>query len=463
MVEAGSGRDELMQTLVVPPTARASVLALLSGTGWELEVAGVGGATDLDGTLRLGAPGRGVVFVPPGATVAGSVRRVAVLHGGSPASSQAVEAADHIAVSTGAEVVVVHVPDAEAPSEPGSLTTMRVADHGPYDWPQWRDEFLRRLCPVSPGVSLTLELPSGPPVVAILDVVSRVGADLVVAAWKGSLDPGRAQTLRGVATRSPCPVVILRLPGSVEERARPAGLSDLDGVIFDMDGVVTETATVHAAAWKKLFDEYLLARSGRTGEAFVPFERRDYLRYVDGRNRYDGVASFLASRGITLPRGDADDPPGRDTVYGLGNRKDEYFLARLHDEGARAYETTVRLIRDLRAKGVRTAVVTASRNAAEVLAAAGVADLFDEKVDGVDAAELGLPGKPDPATFLEAARRLGVEPARAAVAEDALAGVEAGRRGGFGLVVGVDRSGLGSALADAGADVVVSDLGELPA
>lgn len=247
-------------------------------------------------------------------------------------------------------------------------------------------------------------------------------------------------------------------PGPSRERE----LGELDAVIFDMDGVVTETATVHAAAWKRLFDEYLAERTRRTGEAFDPFdERSDYERYVDGKNRYDGVKSFLASRGISLPFGDPGDAPGSESVCALGNRKDEYFLLRLRDDGARAYESSVRLIGELRRRGVRTGIVSASRNAEEVLTAAGVRDLFDEKVDGVEAAHLGLPGKPHPATFVEAARRLGVDPGRAAVVEDALAGVEAGRRGGFALVVGVARAGQAAALRDAGADVVVEDLAEL--
>jgi beta-phosphoglucomutase family hydrolase len=241
-----------------------------------------------------------------------------------------------------------------------------------------------------------------------------------------------------------------------------ATLHDLDAVIFDMDGVVTETATVHAAAWKKLFDAYLEQRAQETGADFVPFdEEADYERYVDGKNRYDGVRSFLASRGIELPEGAPDDPPGTDTVCAMGNGKDIYFLRHVREEGVRPYDSTVRLIRDLRARGVGIGLVSASRNAEEVLASAGALDLFDQRVDGVVAAELGLPGKPDPATFLEAARRLGVAPARAAVVEDALSGVAAGRAGDFGLVVGVARAGQSEALREAGADVVVSDLGEL--
>lgn len=239
-------------------------------------------------------------------------------------------------------------------------------------------------------------------------------------------------------------------------------LEGLAAVVFDMDGVVTETASVHTAAWTRLFDEYLAERAARTGEPFVPFEPDDYLCYVDGRNRYDGVAGFLAPRGITLPWGDPSDPPDADTVCGLGNRKAALFRRHVAEHGAHAYESTVALIRALRARGVRTALVTASRNADEVLAAAGVADLFDAKVDGRVGAELRLPGKPDPAMFLEAARRLGVGPERAAVVEDALSGVAAGSAGGFRVVVGVARSGPGDELRRAGADVVVADLAGLP-
>jgi alpha,alpha-trehalase len=238
----------------------------------------------------------------------------------------------------------------------------------------------------------------------------------------------------------------------------------MEAVIFDLDGVVTRTADVHADAWKQLFDEYLATRARRLGETFTPFDREaDYRRFVDGKPRSEGVASFLGSRGIELPLGSPDDPEERETVCGLGNRKNRYFLDALDRKGPDAYPTTLALIARLRRRGVRTAVVSASRNCAAVLEAAGIGDLFDTKVDGVDAAELGLAGKPDPATFAAAARRLGVDPLRAAVIEDASAGVEAGRRGGFGLVVGVDRGAQSEALAAAGADVVVADLAELTA
>ena len=236
----------------------------------------------------------------------------------------------------------------------------------------------------------------------------------------------------------------------------------LDAVIFDTDGVLTDTASVHAAAWKRLFEEYLALRTSRGQEPFRPYEEADYLRSIDGRPRYDGVAGFLASRGIELPWGDPGDPPGRETVRGLGNAKDRLFVAHLRQHGARAFEGSADLVRRLRAAGTRTAVVSASRNMLAVLASAGLSGLFDADVDGVQAARLGLAGKPDPGLFLEAARRLGVPPWRAAVVEDALAGVEAGRRGGFGLVVGVDRGGQAAALAERGADVVVVDLSDLP-
>lgn len=246
------------------------------------------------------------------------------------------------------------------------------------------------------------------------------------------------------------------------DRPTPS-LDSLDAVIFDMDGVVTRTAVVHASAWKQLFDTYLQQRAEETGDEFVPFdEGSDYERYVDGKNRYDGVRSFLESRGIQLPEGAPDDPPGDDTVCAMGNGKDAYFLQHVREEGVLPYESTVTLIRALRAAGKGIGLVSASRNAEEVLTAAGVLDLFDTRVDGVVTAELGLAGKPDPAMFLEAARRLGVEADRAAVVEDALSGVAAGAAGKFALVVGVARAGQHDALHAAGADVVVSDLAELP-
>jgi len=239
----------------------------------------------------------------------------------------------------------------------------------------------------------------------------------------------------------------------------PAGIA---ACLFDLDGVLTQTAKVHAAAWKEMFDAFLRDRSRRTGEPFRPFEiTSDYARYVDGKLRQDGVRAFLASRGIALPEGSADDPPSAPTVHGLGNRKNELVLELIRRRGVDVYEGSVRFVGAVRGAGLRRAVVSASKNCREVLAAAGIAHLFAVRVDGIVAAEAGLRGKPAPDTFLAAAAALGVEPAHGAVFEDAIAGVEAGRAGAFGWVVGVDRVGQAGALRRHGADAVVGDLSEL--
>jgi beta-phosphoglucomutase family hydrolase len=241
------------------------------------------------------------------------------------------------------------------------------------------------------------------------------------------------------------------------------GLPDnIRACLFDLDGVLTRTAVVHAAAWKAMFDEFLQRRSEQTGEPFVPFDSKaDYDRYVDGKPRYDGVRSFLASRGIELPEGSPDDPPDADTVAGLGNRKNDLVLALLRRDGVEAYEGSVRYVEAVHEAGLPCAVVSSSANTQEVLQAAGLEHLFELRVDGLTARAENLKGKPAPDTFLAAARKLGVEPAAAAVFEDALAGVEAGRAGDFGRVVGVDRTGQADALREHGADVVVQDLSEL--
>jgi len=231
--------------------------------------------------------------------------------------------------------------------------------------------------------------------------------------------------------------------------------------LFDLDGVLTKTAVVHAAAWKQMFDDFLRHRAEESGGPFVPFDPHDdYDRYVDGKPRADGVRSFLASRGIELPEGKPDDPPAAATVHGLGNRKNELVLARMRD-GVEVYPGSVRYVEALRKAGLSTAVVSSSANTGTVLDVTGLAPLFDEVVDGLVAERRGLAGKPAPDTFLAAARALGLEPGQAAVFEDALAGVEAGRAGGFGCVVGVDRVGQADELRRHGADVVVGDPGEL--
>ena len=241
------------------------------------------------------------------------------------------------------------------------------------------------------------------------------------------------------------------------------GLPDrVTACLFDMDGVVTQTAVVHAAAWKEMFDEFLRDHAKGTGTEFVPFDpHADYDAFVDGKPRLDGTRAFLASRGIDLPEGTPDDPPGTATVYGLSNRKNALVLAKLAAGGVQVYEGSIRYIRAVREKGIATAIVSSSANTKQVLDSAGIADLFDVRIDGQIAAERGLRGKPAPDTFLAAAQELHVPPGRAVVFEDALAGVEAGRAGGFALVVGVDRVGQAQQLKAHGADIVVKDLAEL--
>lgn len=232
--------------------------------------------------------------------------------------------------------------------------------------------------------------------------------------------------------------------------------------MLDLDGVVTRTANLHAASWKELFDEFLRRWSERTNGHQSPFDiETDYLLHVDGKPRYQGVEAFLASRSIELPYGNAEDPPDQATICGLGNRKNEIFNTMLARDGVEVFESSLDLIRRLRAAGVRTALVTSSKNAAAVLRVAGIADLFEVIVDGVRAERLKLKGKPHPDTFAQAAAELGVDTREAVAVEDALSGVESAKRAGYGLVIGVDRANQAAALRDHGADLVVGDLGEL--
>lgn len=233
------------------------------------------------------------------------------------------------------------------------------------------------------------------------------------------------------------------------------------GCLFDLDGVLTRTAKVHAVAWARMFDAFLRARTALPGEDLCPFAPADYDRYIDGRPRLDGTRTFLRSRGIELPEGSPSDPPGAPTIQGLSNAKNDLVLRLLDEGGVEVYEGSVRYVRAARAAGLRVAVVSSSANTAHVLDAAGIADLFEARIDGVVAAERGLAGKPAPDTYIAGAEALDLPPERAAVFEDALAGVEAGRAGAFGYVVGVDRVGQAADLRRHGADVVVRDLSEL--
>jgi beta-phosphoglucomutase family hydrolase len=234
-----------------------------------------------------------------------------------------------------------------------------------------------------------------------------------------------------------------------------------DAVLLDLDGVITDTATIHATCWKQMFDAYLQQRAVESGAPFRPFEiATDYRRYVDGKPRFDGVRDFLTSRGIHLPEGTPDDPPQADTVGGLGNRKNDLVNNVIAEEGVEPYEGSVKLIHQLRHQGFKIAVVTSSQNCEAVLQAAQLADCFDVRVDGHTIQAHHLAGKPAPDTFL-AAQRLGVAPPHAVVVEDAIAGVQAGRSGHFGLVIGVARTGNAAELRQHGAHLVVHDLGDL--
>lgn len=244
--------------------------------------------------------------------------------------------------------------------------------------------------------------------------------------------------------------------------ASPLDAARFDAVLFDLDGVLTSTARIHSRCWKVMFDDFLGRRAAAGKEPFRPFDiAADYKLYVDGKPRYEGVRSFLASRNISVPDGTPADPPTAVTVCGLGNRKDELVKAAIDRGEVESYPGSVALVKRLREQGLRTAVVSSSNNCREVLRAADIEGLFDARVDGLVATEFQLPGKPAPDTFLKAAGMLGVDPARAVVVEDAIAGVQSGRAGGFGLVIGVDRGGSRDALLAHGADMVVTDLAEL--
>ena len=241
------------------------------------------------------------------------------------------------------------------------------------------------------------------------------------------------------------------------------GLPDaVHACLFDLDGVLTDTASVHTKAWKVMFDAFLHRRADETGEKFVPFDPvDDYLKYVDGKKREDGVRSFLASRGIELPDGGPDDSGDKDTVYGLGTRKNDAFQETLHNDGVKVFEGSRRYLEKVAAAGLATAVVSSSANTREVLEITGLDKFIQQRVDGVTLREEHIAGKPAPDSFLRAAQLLNVTPAEAAVFEDALSGVAAGHAGHFGLVVGVDRVGQADELRSHGADVVVTDLADL--
>ena len=242
----------------------------------------------------------------------------------------------------------------------------------------------------------------------------------------------------------------------------PINLADYKAVLCDLDGVITKTARLHAVAWKRLFDDYLAQVSAQTGTTFTPFDlEEDYRLHLDGKPRHDGVRDLLTSRGLSLPLGDPSDSAGRDSLYGLGNKKDAYFETALRETCVDVYPGTVEFLHLCKHVGVKLAVVSSSHHCAEILEAVGLTPLFEVRIDGHEIDRLRLAGKPAPDSFWEAARRLAVEPRSAVVIEDALAGVRAGHAGGFGLVIGVDRRNQAAALREQGADIVVADLSDL--
>jgi len=403
------------------------------------------------------------------------LRHILLPYDGTPTTSAAADPAMDLSDRSGAELIVLHVTaaGAVAPHEPGSIVPPRYVDQAHHEWPTWMWEFLERVSHrTGTAGKLRPALAVGEVGTEILRFAQAGQVDLIVLGWHGNWEEEHAHAVKTVIREAACPVLLLRLPERKLDAASGPGrvpapaafkANQFDAMILDLDGVITRTATIHARAWKRMFDDYLRRREAERREPFRPFDQvADYRRYVDGKPRYDGVRSFLESRGIHLPEGTPSDPPGQETICGLGNLKDQWFLNLLVEGGGvEVFEDTLDALRRWRALGLKTAVVSSSKNCDLVLRAAGLVELFDVRVDGNTAEELRLPGKPAPDTFLEAAHRLGVAPSRAAVFEDACAGVQAGRHGHFGTVVGVARqeSQL-AALQEAGADVVVRDLRE---
>lgn len=423
----------------------------------------------------IAASTRPILLVRPEAAPrrASAFRRLLFPLDGTPTTAEALKEVMVLAGRLKASVDVLYVIAAGgSPKEAGSIGPPRYIDQAHHEWAQWADEITERLCrccaesPVD--VPIAVHVRQGEIGAEIAHFAAQHRHDAVVLVRRSRLEPGRAPTLKAVLQHTPCPIFLVGSPPSGDAQSQVAGRvadispSKFDAVIFDMDGVVTRTATIHAEAWKRLFDEYLKKRETRGDGPYEPFDSNaDYRRYVDGKPRYDGVASFLAARGIALPYGTPADSSRKETVCALGNKKDRLFLRLLAERGASVYASTVDLIRQLRTLGMKAGVFSASKHCEAVLAAAGVGDLFDVRVDGVIAEELGLPGKPDPAMLLEATKRLGVPPERTIVIEDAIAGVQAGSAGRFGLVIGVNRHGTPGELKRNGAAVEVGDLSEV--
>ena len=468
----------LSETLQRLPPALGSRLVTLSPEAMRQKLLACAGSDPAPGlmlsTAATGTPpltplardvlaeASGPVLIVPAARglVPWSPRSVLLPHDGSPTFRSPARAAARVAHTFGAELILLAIePRPGQALEPGRHSIPRYLDNPAYEWDAWGREWNARLAALGEpgrGVRLRPLVGIGTSGEAVARAFGREQPDLLVLGWEGQFEAGQGLILTEQLERGQVPILVVPLIGGQVDPRRFAA------ILFDMDGVITKTADAHAAAWKRLFDEYLARRGAQEGHEFAPFDLdQDYRTYVDGKPRYDGVQSFLVSRGVTLPRGTPRDDPDTETICGLGNRKNQYFQEHIRLHGVSVFDTSVAFVRHAKAHGLRTALVTASQNAGALLARAGIADLFDAQVDGRDSMRLGLAGKPAPDTYLEAARRLAYTPDQAVVVEDAEAGVEAGRAGRFGLVIGIDRGGHGERLLQHGADVVVADLHQL--
>jgi HAD superfamily hydrolase (TIGR01509 family) len=418
-------------------------------------------------------PERILLLTPERGDQSWEPRRILLAHDGTPTCNATIAPTIELARRLGAEVIALHVAEYGAPGsgEPGSLPAPLYVDQPQHEWPAWASEFMNRMLAtgVPPSaIHFQLAVTGGQPGSEVSQVARERHADLVVMAWHGRCGEHITAT-RVVIRNSGCPVFLV-CPEEEEgarkrEAAADTGRYGPEAIIFDLDGVITFTARVHAAAWKELFDQFLRERASRLGEPFKPFDvETDYRDYVDGKPRYDGVVSFLASRHIEIPYGSPSDPPEAETACALGNRKDELFVKKVQEVGIDVDHDAIRFVRELRQHGVRIGLASSSKNAVPILEKAGIRELFEAIVDGVVSEALHLHGKPQPDIFLQALKQLiaNADPGKSGIVEDAISGVEAGRLGRFGLVLGVDRYHTGL-LARHGANWVINDFSKINA
>jgi alpha,alpha-trehalase len=415
-------------------------------------------------------PERIVLLTPERGHQPWEPRRIVLAHDGTPTCNATIAPTIGLARRLGAEVIALHVAEhgVPRPGEPGSLPAPLYIDQPQHEWPTWANEFMNRMLATGAPPSIIhfqLAVTGGQPGSEVSQLARERHADLVVMAWHGRC--GQPTTATRVVIRSSgCPVFLV-CPEEEAMIRHPAeyARNGPEAMIFDLDGVITFTARVHAAAWKELFDQFLKTRASRLGEPCKPFDiETDYRDYVDGKPRYDGVVSFLASRHIEIPYGSPSDPPETQTVCGLGNRKDALFVRKVQELGIEVDHDAIRFVRELRQHGVRVGLASSSKNAVPILERAGIRELFESIVDGVVSERLHLRGKPQPDIFLQALTQLtaSADAAKSGIVEDAIAGVEAGQLGHFGLVLGVDRYHAGL-LARHGANWVVNDFSKITA